>query len=547
MPNISSEHPIAYFCAEYGLHHQLPFYAGGLGVLAGDTIKAAADQNLPMIAIGLMYRGDNAIQIINQDGMQEEKDMKFDPVEAGLEHVYLDDQPLFIKVHLTEIDIWVRIWKKTLSENAILYLLDTETDQNQMSERSITHELYAGTAESILKQQFILGIGGVKLLRNLGIHPAVYHINEGRAAFLHWQLIRTFMEMYCLDFFEAGRRAKEITVYTNHTLVAAGNYSIDTNLLKRYAKYYADKMKVSYEQLIDAGIEKKDDRFYMTRFSLNISKKASGVSQLHTELSKKQWPNYNWVNITNGVHMPSWQDVAIKNCNLENDDLWQIHLTNKKKLADYCQAKTGFSYDPNRCVIAWARRLAGYKRLEELLIDIERLRSILRHKEKPVQLLVAGKAHVYDEAGKAMLQRVIKHMARELADFSLFIPDYNLEVAKMLVQGSDLWLNTPRFGEEACGTSGMKAISNGVLQCTVADGWAHEVDWQGIGWTLDSDNLNENIYQKLETEIIPLYFNRNEQGIPKKWLEMMKKSIKLSQRFDAARMLNEYQSQLYSG
>lgn len=545
--HLSSKNPIAYFCAEFGIEAKLPFYAGGLGILAGDTLKAAADINLPFVGIGLLYRGERMVQKIDQDGLQYEEDMNFDPVEAGLEHVLIDDQPLFIRVHLTEIDIWCRVWKKTLAPNTVLYLLDTDTDQNQLSERGITHPLYAGTEETQLKQQLILGIGGVKLLYRLGIRPLLYHLNEGRPAFLHWQLIREYMDEHGMTYQEAHDLAKSKTVYTNHTLVAAGNNSVDLANLTTYAQYYAQKMGIDVSQLTDEGLEKDvEDRFYMTRFALNSSRQASGVSQFHTQLSKKLWPEYQWVNITNGVHLPTWQDLEIANCDLQGCDLWQLHLKKKQALADFVKARTGFGYDPNRLVVTWARRLAGYKRLDAIFEDVERLRSILRDSNRPVQLLVAGKAHQQDKAGKAKLQMIIKYMAKELAGYALFVPDYNIDVARMLVKGSDLWLNIPEKGKEACGTSGMKALSNGVVQCTVPDGWAAEVNWTNQAWTLDSDHISEDWYSKMEKEITPLFYQRDEQVVPQAWLEKMKESIKMSGRFAASRMLEEYRQLLYN-
>jgi glycogen phosphorylase len=547
MTDINPQHPIAYFCAEYGIQSNLPIYAGGLGVLAGDTIKAAADANLPFVGIGLLYRGERQVQFINHEGLQEEHDMDFDPLSAGLEHVYKDDQPMFIRVHMTEIDVWCRVWKKTFTDNVTLYLLDTDTDQNQLSERGITHPLYSGTEETALKQQLILGIGGVKLLHTMGINPGVIHINEGRPAFVHWQLIREYMDEHGMDFIKAHQFAKSKTVYTNHTLVTAGLNMVDIALLKRYGQYYADKMKVSIDQLLEHGINEDNGKpsFSMTTYGLNTSRKASGVSQMHTDMSKEIWPGFDWHNITNGVHMPSWQDREIRDCDLNTDCLWEIHLQKKQQLANFVKDKTGFSYDPNSLVISWARRLAGYKRFDAVFADIERLRAILKHSQKPVQFLAAGKAHVSDKKGKLMLQKIIKYMAKELSGAAIFIPNYDLEVAAMLVKGSDLWLNIPEYGKEACGTSGMKAISNGVLKCTVPDGWAYEVDWEGVGWTLNSDGVSSDLYSKLETEIIPMFYNRDGQGIPREWLERMKKSIQMSGRFSAKRMLDEYLEKLY--
>jgi glycogen phosphorylase len=540
-------HPlVAYFCAEFGIESRLPWYAGGLGILAGDTLKQAADSGRPVVGIGLLYRGEGSIQQLSLEGLQIETDQNFEPVAAGLEHVYYEDMPLFIKVHLTEIDVWLRCWKKTLGPTVTLYLLDTDTDQNQLSERSITHLLYSGTEESVLKQQLILGIGGVKLLHNLGIHPDVYHVQEGRPAFLHWQLIRSYMDQHGLSYEEAKKMAIGKTVYTNHTLVGAGNPSYDANLLKRYAEYYAHKMGVGVDMLLAPGIEQEPDRFWVTRFALNTSRIASGVSQPHTALSQQSWPEYKWVNCTNGVHFGSWQAPEMKQVAEDPAKLWQTHLQLKKQTMEYIQRRTGYGYNPDHLVVTWSRRLAGYKRFDAIFQDVARLKAILHNVDRPVQLLLAGKAHRLDAAGKELLQTIIHLMGTELAGQALYIPNYDIDLAQMLTRGSDVWLNTPEMGREACGTSGMKAISNGVLNCTVADGWAAEVDWAGVGWTLDSSQINDSVYETFEHKVVPLFYDRDEQGVPKGWVKMMQASLQLAPRYSAERMLGEYFQKLYS-
>ncbi len=550
--NLNKKNPIAYFCAEFGFDKDLPIYAGGLGVLAGDTIKQAADENIPFVGIGLLYRGYGTIQKISEDGMQTEDDFKFDPVTSKLEHVYKDDMPLFIKVHMTEVDVWVRCWKKSFSENVTLYLLDTETDQNLPSERSITSTLYSGTQDSLLKQQIILGIGGIKLLTALGIQPYVYHMNEGRPNFLHWQLIREMMDTHSISYEMAKKTAKNKTVYTNHTLVPAGNQEYSMDLLKVFSKYYAEKMGISNEELLSDGLDKQNgvainpNSFSVTRAALNTSSKANGVSAVHTEFSKNLWPEYNWINITNGVHLPTWQEPNIKKSAEDKSSLWQNHLDQKRKLESFVKSQTGYGYNPDFLVISWARRLAGYKRLDVIFKDIERLRSILKNENRPVQFLISGKAHQGDAQGKQMLKEVIAYMKRELVGHALFIPNYNIEIAQMLTRGSDIWINTPEFGKEASGTSGMKAISNGVLNLTVEGGWAAEVNWDGIGWSLDVNDLPNDLYKKLEEVVAPLYFKRNQDNLPEEWVGMMQKSIALADKFSAARMLKEYKEKLYT-
>lgn len=546
IPEISNAHPVAYFCAEFGFDANVPIYAGGLGILAGDTIKQAADSNFPMIGVGLLSRGFGMRQYITPEGEQVDQDWFFDPRSVGLENVYVDDEPLFVKVHLTEVTVWLRCWKKTFANGVVLYLLDSETDQNQLPERSLTQVLYCGTKELQLKQQLLLGIGGVKLLTKLGIHPSLYHLQEGRPAFLHWQLIRQLMDTHKIEYESARRLAKEKTVYTNHTLVAAGNQSYSMDLLHVLAGYYAEKMKISIDELLKQGIDGDPTQFSVTRFALNVSRKASGVSKLHSKLSEEQWPEYRWTNITNGVHFPTWQSPRIAATKNSPHELWQNHLQEKQDLANFVQAQTGYTFDPNRLVITWARRLAGYKQMEILFTDVQRLAKLIKQVDRPVQILLAGKAHQGDVQGKKLLKQIIGYMQNELSGHALFVPNYNISVAQALVRGSDLWLNTPIHGQEACGTSGMKAASNGVAQCTVPDGWAAEVDWSSTGWALTPNFTAENLYDLLENEIIPTFYERDHEGRPVKWIEMMQKTIEMADHFSAQRMLIEYQSNLYT-
>lgn len=539
--------PVAYFSAEYGLQADLPLYAGGLGVLSGDTVKEAADQNLNMVAIGLLYRGVNYIQEVDANGWQIEKDYPIDPVNSGFEHVYTpdeDEQPLFIKVNFTTHDIWCRVWKRTLNQTT-LYLLDTDTDQNEPEDREITHALYFGSEDVLIKQQLLLGIGGIKLLFALGIEPCVYHVNEGRPAFLYWELIIQLMRQANLSYDQAQEKAKSMIVYTNHTLVRAGNQSYNIDLLKKYSKYYSEQMGISLDQMLNPGIDKgSGGQFSMTQFALNTSHKASAVSQPHYVLSKNLWPEYNWMGITNGVHMPTWQSSEIKASKDNPERLWQLHMEEKRRLENFVKEKTGFGYDPERLVISWARRIAGYKRPNALYNDLERLKTIIMDKDRPVQLLMAGKAHALDDRAKGILQEVL-NMMKQLNGHAIYIPNYNIEVAHALTRGSDVWLNTPLLGQEASGTSGMKAIANGVLQLTVEDGWAAEVDWHDIGWSLDGNHLDETLYFRIEEDVVPTYYHR-ENGLPHEWIAMMQKSIDLAENYSSTRMFNEYKEKLYN-
>jgi starch phosphorylase len=347
-------------------------------------------------------------------------------------------------------------------------------------------------------------------------------------------------------------RAKK-TIYTNHTLVEAGNQSYTTELLKVYGRYYAEKMGISVERLLEPGMEPGTDRFSITRYALNTSHQATAVSQLHYTFCQQQWPQYNWSAITNGVFLPYWQDQRFASEGLTPaseqttlaEAVWQTHLDCKRQLMEYVQRRTGFGYDPDRLVITWSRRMAGYKQMDALFSDVDRLVNIVKQADRPVQILIAGKAHVADVAAKQTIERIVRLMQNELSGHALFIPNLDMELDQMLAKGSDVWLNTPEFGKEACGTSGMKAISNGVLQCTVADGWAAEVDWAGVGWKLDHLHLAESVYDTLEHQVIPLYFSRDDAGIPQQWVEMMQRSIGVAERYSATRMMNEYCQKCY--
>lgn len=537
---------IAYFCAEYGLTHELPLYAGGLGILAGDTLKQAADDNVPLVAFGLLYRGDQMRQAISPEGWQTEENHGYDPVSMGLEHVYKNEQPLFVKVQLADQLIWLRTWKKTLSEKVVLYLLDADTDQNQPHYRSLTRQLYFGDDTYQFEQQLLLGIGSLKLLRALQLEPTVYHLNEGRPALLHWELVSKIMSAEKLDYDAAREKAIQQTVYTNHTLVLAGNKQYDQEMVRQYAEPYAAHLNISVDALLQPGLT-QNGSFSVSDCALNASRKANGVSQLHTELSKQNWPEHQWVNITNGIHLPTWQAEEIRLVQ-PPDEIWPKHLELKQQTEEFVKTKTGYGYDPQQLVIGWARRLAGYKRLDALFRDIERLQAIVHDAQHPVQILIAGKVHQGNETGKEMLQTIIGLMQNELAGQVLFIPDYNMEVGQHLTRGVDIWLNTPEHGKEACGTSGMKAISNGVLQCTVADGWAAEVDINQIGWELDSEHIAESIYNTLEKQIVPAYYSQKKDGLyhpSLDWLEKMTKAIELAEQFNAKHMLDGYLEKLY--
>jgi glucan phosphorylase len=546
MIDVTADHPVAYFCSEFALESGIPIYAGGLGVLAGDTLRQASDEQFSMIGVGLLYQGGRAKQRVDTTGWQVEEDMVFDPVASGFERVNClkqQNQQLLISVRLLLKDIWVHVWKKSIG-TVSLYLLDTDTDKNSEPDRRIAKALYQGSEEDVIAQQLILGIGGVKMLEALGIVPSLYHVNEGRPAFLYWQVLCQFIEKENCSYEEAMLATKAMIVYTNHTLVRAGNQTYAPDSIRKYAAYYAHKLHIPVDMLLTPGIDPTTSNFNITDFALRTSRKAAAVSKIHYELSKTVWPEFTWDYITNGVHIPSWQDTDIRNAGT-NDQLWSIHCQKKKELMEFVRSQTGYTYDPNRLVIAWARRFAGYKRMDALFSDIARLKEIVSQTGREVQILISGRAHPDDYMAKAAMQKIIQYMQHEIPGYALYIPNYDLDVAHMLVKGTDVWINTPVKGMEASGTSGMKAAANGVLQCTVDDGWAAEVDWTGIGWTLDSDHIAESLYTHLEHNIIPEYYDHPYKEIPDRWLARMQKTIAISERFSTKRMLAEYKTKLY--
>lgn len=542
---IDAEHPIVYVCAEFGFQSDLPFYMGGLGILAGDTLKAAQDAAFPLTAVGLLYRGHFLKQELDAEGKQRDADWEFDPVSCGIEHVYLDGQPLFVQVPLGDQVVWLRCWKKTFSDQVVLYLLDANTDQNAPEQRNLTELLYVGDETYQVRQQILLGVGAVQVMNALHVTPSLYHFNEGRPVFAHWQLIIDFMQLHQVDAQTALRLVREHIVYSNHTLVPAGNMSYSISQLRDLAATYADAMGISVEQLLSLGSYTNPDAYSTTIAALNVSVRANGVSQDHTRLSQRIWPDYSWVQVTNGVHRGTWQDPKMVEVVNSASDLWNHHQALKRQTRAFIQSQTGFGYDENRMVVSWARRIVGYKQLDKLFAEVETLRHVVANADRPIQLLVAGKAHPGGVIDKDLIAHIIQEFSTRLSGFALFIPNYRLEVGQALTRGSDVWVNSPLPGNEASGTSGMKAISNGVLQLTTLDGWTKEVEWSDMGWVLDSATLSTSFPRLLGESIAPLFYDRDSTGVPQEWVKKMQRSIALFNHFTAQRMLTEYRQRLY--
>src|SRR3989344_1641289 len=536
--------PVVYMCNEFALDNDLPTYSGGLGILAGDVINSAATQHFTMVGIGILYKGKEFNQHITAEGREEKRDSEFDHDTSFLRRTTVDAKPLTLELEMHSQKISVKSYHIRLSDTAIVFLLSTDVDGNPPDWTSDMDALYHGDTSSLIRQQLLLGIGGVKLLKALEIEPKLFHINEGRPAFIIWELANDLMKQRSLTFSDAINAAKDQIVYTNHTLVAAGNLKYPAETVKWWAQPFATKMNVDPHELIKDGLT-DSHTFKITLFALNSSKKHSSVSKVHGDFCKREWPNQEWVTTTNGVNMDRWQDSDFRNKGISDEDLWNLHSLKKRELLSSVIKRTGFGYDPNRLVISWARRLAEYKQPKAIFTDIQRLKKIVANNDQPVQILFAGNSHSADPHAKSIIEEIIKIFSTDLTGNAIFIPNYNIYLANHLTSGSDIWLNTPKGNLEACGTSGMKAISNGVLNCTVIDGWTNEVDWNGIGWVLDPANVSTSFYDFLESEIVPLYYER-EDGVPKKWIQRMRKSIEISVNFNTDRLLGEYNKLLYS-
>lgn len=537
--------PVAFFSAEYAIDNELPTYAGGLGILSGDMINEAANEHFPFVGIGILYKGKDYLQWIDNNGKARTKDSEFDHDTSFLRQATKNRKDLRFTIETNGQKIKVKSYYVFLSDTTMLIFLSTDVDGNPQEWVNDMDALYRGDSESQIRQQILLGVGGVRVLKELGITPRIYHINEGRPEFLIWEMAANLVEEKQLNFADAWQAAKETIVYTNHTLVAAGNMSHPENLVKKYASEFATRMDVNVNELIKDGVD-SPGMFNTTLFALNISKKRNAVSKVHAEYAKREWPKFDWSYITNGIYTPRWQDSDFRSGDITDDELWNLHLLKKKELMKTVIQRTGFGYDTNKLVITWARRLAEYKQPKIIFSDLERLKRIISDPQRPVQILFAGNSHTADPNSSLIIEEIINLFTTHLSGHAIFVPNYNISLANHLTSGSDVWLNTPKGNLEACGTSGMKAISNGVLNCTVIDGWTNEVDWNGIGWVLNPDKVANSFYDLLETEIIPLYFERDTSEKPVKWIERMRRSIKLSENFTTEKMFTQYKEELYT-
>ena len=602
---------VAYFSMEYGLCNCLKIYSGGLGVLAGDYIKQASDSRVNMTAVGFLYRFGYFSQSLSINGQQvaNYEAQNFDqlPIDQVLDE---NGQPMILEVPYPGRIVYAHIWRVNVGRMK-LYLLDTDFDRNSEFDRQITHKLYGGDWENRIKQEYLLGIGGVLMLNKLGIKTDLYHCNEGHAALLNLQRLVDYVQNDNLPFNVALEMVRATSLYTVHTPVPAGHDYFEESLFGKYLGEYPAKLGISWNDLINMGRENPDtnERFSMSVFALNTCQEANGVSWLHGEVSKKMfagiWKGYSPEEshvgyVTNGVHMPTWaacewkafyaeklgQNVFEDHSNPEawkgifevgDDEIWNMRMTMKNKFINFVKkdfkekwlknqgdpsavVKILDKINPNALIIGFARRFATYKRAHLLFTDLDRLAKIVNNDQYPVQFIFSGKAHPADGAGQGLIQRIVE--ISKMPQFQgkiIFLEDYNMIVAKRLVTGVDIWLNTPTRPLEASGTSGEKAEMNGVLNFSVLDGWWYEgykLD-EEAGWALTekityTDNAQQDqldaatIYSMLENQIIPLYFNKNYKGYSPEWIQYIKRSIgHIAPIFTMKRQLDDYISRFY--
>jgi glycogen phosphorylase len=572
---------VAYFSAEFGLDESLPVYSGGLGVLAGDNLKAASELGVPLVGIGLFYRRGYFRQQLDEQDRQLERYPRNDPSRLPLELA-----PMAPVVELADDDgelvpVRIGVWRVQVGRVS-LYLLDTKIEGNPKWARDVTDILYGGNRENRLRQELVLGIGGVRVLRRLGLEPSVFHMNEGHSAFLQLERMRELVEEQGLSADDAFERLRASTVFTTHTPVPAGNEVFDPELVRRNLDGIVERCGLAWEDFLALGkVDPAEKGFGLTPFALRTSKYANAVSELHGAVSRELWHGL-WpelgvdevpiTSVTNGVHQRTWISGELEGLLGDTDpqferarelppvELWAARRSAKKRLLEFVVSTRGASeLDPDVLTIGFARRFATYKRASLLFSNPERLARLLADAERPIQVLMAGKAHPADEGGKDVIQLVVD-FARERAASGrvVFLEDYEMTLARRLVQGVDVWLNTPRRPLEASGTSGMKAALNGVLNCSILDGWWAEAYSPACGFAIESavaadaseaeqDEADaEALYALLEEQVLPAYYERDENGLPQRWIALMRESIaELGPRYGTARMVAEYVERLY--
>lgn len=607
--------PVAYFCAEFGVHESIPIYSGGLGILAGDHLKSASDLGMPLLAIGLRYKQGYFHQKLDRSGWQSEeyRDTPFGKLPVGL-LLRPDGTPITVSVPFRDRQVTLQLWGVRVGKIPLI-LLDSDREDNDPIDRWITGHLYGGNKDTRLAQEMVLGIGGVRALRALGYRPSVFHMNEGHAAFLGLELIREGLDRGQL-WEEAVNATREQTVFTTHTPVPAGHDTFPQEKIQTFMSDYLEEFRgssfeVPREKVMLLGRKRAEDAYEeygMTPLAIHTSRKVNGVSRLHGEVCRDMlqamWPGKAVADVpigsvTNGIHAPTWVSPLLRDLfnrylgadweqrqcdpatwakvdDIPDAELWDVHCRMKRRLVQQVRARTKQTrlqnqepeeyiraaervLDPDALTLGFARRVATYKRLDLLLYDVERALRLLNLPGRPVQLVLAGKAHPGDSEAKRLVQQLfrIKYDSR-LVRQAVYLVDYEISIAREMVQAVDVWLNVPRRPLEASGTSGMKAALNGIPNCSILDGWWAEGYNGKNGWAIgqardytDASEQNRDdalsLYSTLEEQIVPLYYDRDARGIPRGWVAMMKESLKsCGPVFNTDRMVSEYATEVYA-
>jgi starch phosphorylase len=594
---------IAYFSAEFGIHTSLPIYSGGLGILAGDHCKESADLGIPLIGVGFAYPQGYFHQRLRADGWQEDIYEKMKREDAPMESAAASVGDRYVlEFKVGDLRVFVEVWRVSLGALPI-YLMDTDVDENTPSDRELTARLYGGDKDHRIRQEMVLGIGGVRVLRALGLQPAVFHANEGHTSFMLLERVRELVQSG-RKFSEAAEEVQASTVFTTHTPVAAGHDAFPFEMMDRHFRGYWDELGLTRDEFMNLGAW--EGSFNMTVLALRMARWKNAVSELHGRVTRRMWqnlfPDHDDVipitHVTNGVHAPTWiagelaqlfdrhlgpewverhDDVAFWNrvVDIPDEEFWNVHVLLKRKLLTFVRERArerwtvdgvdprqviamGTLLDPDALTLGFARRFTGYKRASLIFHDMERIRKILLDSWKPVQILFAGKAHPADDYGKHLIHEIYSIAADNgFAGHVAFVENYEIHTAHFLTPGVDVWLNNPRPPLEACGTSGQKAGMNGVLNVSILDGWWYEGHNGNNGWAIgeapdDLDVRNddaadaESLYRLLEEQIVPLYYDRDQNDIPHGWVRMAKESLRsIVPRFSASRMLKEYTTRMY--
>ncbi|MEP7167416.1 MAG: alpha-glucan family phosphorylase [Candidatus Woesebacteria bacterium] len=537
--------PVAYFCAEFAVDQKLPLYAGGLGILAGDILGQADEDGKSYIGVGMMYHHGYMHQAISKEANVFEEE-NFDPQDVGLRLLTDKGETVIITLNIHARSVKIKTWVYMLGKIPLL-LMDTDVEGNEAQDAGLCDRLYYGDREHRFKQEMILGIGGLRLLTALHIAPRLYHLNEGHSALMLFEHARTICSTQNKTNVTEVLENLTDVVFTNHTLVPAGNDVFSKDLVISYLASFALEFPVDPAVLVKFGLIQDSSLFSPTMLALRLATVSQAVSRLHANKALESWPDHPLIPVTNGVHKKFWQTSEIAKVETGSEaEIWAAHLLRKKKLRQYVQDLTGFEWNESDLFIGWSRRLANYKRPLLLFEDIERLKKILTQSQVPVRVLFAGKPHAHDEAAQENLRQILQYVG-DFGGSIVYIQNYSIDVAKLILSGVDLLLNTPVRGFEACGTSGMKASINGVLLATTLDGWTDEVSWGGIGWVLNEETTGEAVYKLLESDILLEYVNRDTTGLPKEWITRMKKAIAVAnERFTTKRLLEELENTVYS-